>query len=154
MPLEFVFLKMELDDHYFMQHALKEAEKAALADEVPVGAVVVVEQRIIARAHNLTERLKDVTAHAEMQAITAAAHYLNGKYLVGCTLYVTLEPCVMCAGALAWSQLKGVVFAATDPKRGFQQAGLALHPKTQLRFGVMAQEASALLEDFFAKKRK
>ena len=154
MPLEFVFLNMELDDHYFMKQALAEAEKAAFADEVPVGAVVVVEQRIIARAHNLTERLHDVTAHAEMQAITAAANYLNGKYLVGCTLYVTLEPCVMCAGALVWSQLDRVVFGASDSKRGFQQANLDLHPKTILSGGVLAEEAKALLDAFFAKKRK
>ena len=154
MPLEFVFLNMELDDQYFMKQALAEAEKAAFADEVPVGAVVVVGQRIIARAHNLTERLHDVTAHAEMQAITAAANYLNGKYLVGCTLYVTLEPCVMCAGALAWSQLDRVVFGAGDSKRGFQQAALNLHPKTSLSGGVMAAEAKGLLDAFFAKKRK
>jgi tRNA(adenine34) deaminase len=154
MPLEFVFLNMELDDQYFMKQALVEAEKAAFADEVPVGAVVVVGQRIIARAHNLTERLHDVTAHAEMQAITAAANYLNGKYLVGCTLYVTLEPCVMCAGALAWSQLDRVVFGAGDSKRGFQQAALNLHPKTSLSGGVMAAEAKLLLDAFFAKKRK
>ena len=113
---------MELDDVYFMKLALQEAEQAAALDEVPVGAVVVVDQRVIARAHNLTERLHDVTAHAEMQALTSAAHFLNGKYLVGCTLYVTLEPCVMCAGALAWSQLNRVVYGASDPKRGFQQA--------------------------------
>ena len=132
MPLEFVFLNMELDDQFFMKQALIEAEKAALADEVPVGAVVVVGQRIIARAHNLTERLHDVTAHAEMQAITAAANHLNGKYLIDCTLYVTLEPCVMCAGALRWSQLDRVVYGATDSKRGFQQAALTLHPKTKV----------------------
>src|SRR6056300_1864684 len=116
---------MDQDDTYYMKLALQEAEKAQELGEVPVGAVVVVDQRVIARAHNLTERLHDVTAHAEMQALTSAAHFLNGKYLVGCTLYVTLEPCVMCAGALAWSQLNRVVFAATDPKRGLQQAGLA-----------------------------
>ena len=108
---------MELDDVYFMKLALQEAKQAAALDEVPVGAVVVVDQRVIARAHNLTERLHDVTAHAEMQALTSAAHFLNGKYLVGCTLYVTLEPCVMCAGALAWSQLNRVVYGASDPKK-------------------------------------
>src|SRR5210317_2228539 len=114
MVLVFVFLSMELDDTYFMQQAMAEAQKAFDADEVPVGAVVVVENRIIARAHNLTERLKDVTAHAEMQAITAAAHFLNGKYLRDCTLYVTLEPCVMCMGALYWSQLRRIVYGASD----------------------------------------
>ena len=154
MPSEFVFLNMELDDQFFMKQALIEAEKAALADEVPVGAVVVVGQRIIARAHNLTERLHDVTAHAEMQAITAAANHLNGKYLIDCTLYVTLEPCVMCAGALRWSQLDRVVYGATDSKRGFQQAALTLHPKTKVKWGHMAEEAKALLDTFFAKKRK
>ena len=137
MVLDFVFLKMQLDDTFFMKQALAEAEKAFQSDEVPVGAIVVVGDRIIARAHNLTERLNDVTAHAEMQAITSAANFLNGKYLVGCTLYVTLEPCVMCAGALTWSKLEAVVFAASDMKRGFAQAGLNLHPKTAIRSGVM-----------------
>jgi len=153
MRLVFVFLSMEMDDFFFMKQAMVEAEKAFNADEVPVGAVVVVADRIIARAHNLTERLNDVTAHAEMQAITSAANFLNGKYLVGCTLYVTLEPCVMCAGALRWSQLERVVFAASDSQRGFIQAGLSLHPKTALRSGVMADEAKNLLDRFFAKKR-
>ena len=110
---------MELNDDYFMKFALKEAERAAIQNEIPVGAVVVVEDKIIARAHNLTQRLNDVTAHAEMQAITSAANYLNGKYLVGCTLYVTLEPCVMCAGALIWSQLNRLVYGASDPKKVF-----------------------------------
>ena len=154
MPSEFVFLNMELDDQFFMKQALIEAEKAALADEVPVGAVVVVGQRIIARAHNLTERLHDVTAHAEMQAITAAANHLNGKYLIDCTLYVTLEPCVMCAGALTWSQLDRVVYGASDSKRGFQQVALSLHPKTMVNGGLMAEESKTLLDTFFAKKRK
>ena len=149
----FVFLNMEMDDYYFMKQAMVEAEKGFHSDEVPVGAVVVVGNRIIARAHNLTERLNDVTAHAEMQAITSAANFLNGKYLLGCTLYVTLEPCVMCAGALTWSQLKKVVFAAPDSKRGFTQAGLSLHPKTLIRSGVMEDEAKNLLNQFFAKKR-
>ncbi|MDA8948367.1 nucleoside deaminase [Flavobacteriaceae bacterium] len=153
MPLDFVFLSMKLDDAYFMKQALVEAEKAFHADEVPVGAVVVVGDRIIARAHNLTERLKDVTAHAEMQAITSAANFLNGKYLVGCTLYVTLEPCVMCIGALSWSQLEGVVYGAFDSKRGFTRTGLNLHPKTAVRSGVLAEEAKNLLDQFFAKKR-
>ena len=147
------FYSMAQDDAYYMKLALQEAEKAQELGEVPVGAVVVVDQRVIARAHNLTERLNDVTAHAEMQAITAAAHFLNGKYLVGCTLYVTLEPCIMCAGALQWSQLSRVVYGATDSKRGFQQAGIQLHPKTQLTGGVLKKEAKALLDQFFAKKR-
>ena len=121
MVLVFVFLSMELDDTYFMQQAMAEAQKAFDADEVPVGAVVVVADRIIARAHNLTERLKDVTAHAEMQAITSAANFLNGKYLTGCTLYVTLEPCIMCAGALVWSKLDRIVFAASDAHRGLSK---------------------------------
>lgn len=136
-----------------MKHALAEAEKAFQKDEVPVGAVVVVDQRIIARAHNLTEQLNDVTAHAEMQAITAAAHFLNGKYLKECTLYVTLEPCVMCMGALYWSQLKRLVFGAFDPQRGFQQAQVMPHPKTQITSGVLASEAELLMQDFFKQKR-
>ncbi len=146
-------VKNSFDDQYFMKQALAEAQQAFEKDEVPVGAVVVVEQRIIARAHNLTEQLNDVTAHAEMQAITAAAHFLNGKYLKECTLYVTLEPCVMCMGALYWSQLKRLVFAAADPKRGFQQSGVAAHPKTTIASGVMALEAEALLQQFFKRKR-
>jgi tRNA(adenine34) deaminase len=145
---------MDLDDQHYMQQALNEAKKGLETDEVPVGAVVVVGGRIIARAHNLTERLRDVTAHAEMQAITAAADFLNGKYLIGCTLYVTLEPCVMCAGALSWSQLDRVVFAASDSKRGFLQAGVSLHPKTKIQSGLMANEAKALLDIFFTTKRK
>ena len=145
---------MELDDAYFMKQALVEAEKAERADEVPVGAVIVVNQQIIARGHNLTERLKDVTAHAEMQAITSAAHYLNGKYLKGCTLYVSLEPCVMCAGALAWSQMDRLVFAASDAKRGFLQAGVSLHPKTQISGGILADQSKELLDRFFAQKRE
>lgn len=153
MPLDFVFLRMQLDDSFFMKQALLEAEKAFHADEIPVGAVVVVGDRIIARAHNLTERLHDVTAHAEMQAITSAANFLNGKYLVGCTLYVTLEPCVMCAGALTWSQLERVVYGASDSKRGFAQAGLNLHPKTVIRNGVLAEKSKNILDRFFAKKR-
>lgn len=148
-----VFLKMEKKDHFFMQQALAEAQKALLADEVPVGAVIVHQDRIIARAHNLTERLNDVTAHAEMQAITSAAHFLNGKYLINCTLYVTLEPCVMCAGALYWSQLQRVVVGAADPKRGFLQAGVSLHPKTSLTTKLLAIEAKALLNQFFSQKR-
>ena len=136
-----------------MNQALVQARKAYDADEVPVGAVIVIDNRIISRAHNLTERLKDVTAHAEMQAITAAAHFLNGKYLSDCTLYVTLEPCVMCMGAIYWSQLSRIVFAANDSKRGYQQARLNPHPKAIVHGGIMGDEAQALLNDFFHKKR-
>ena len=125
------------DDNYFMKQALIEAQKAFEADEVPVGAVIAIDNKIIARAHNLTERLNDVTAHAEMQAITSAANYLNGKYLIGCTLYVTLEPCVMCIGAIYWARLSRIVFAAGDPKRGFQRAHLNLHPKSTVSSGIM-----------------
>jgi tRNA(adenine34) deaminase len=144
---------MELDDTYFMKKALEQAEIAFEQDEVPVGAVVVVNQRIIARAHNLTERLKDVTAHAEMQAITAAANYLNGKYLKGCTLYVTLEPCVMCTGALYWSQLDRIVFGASDQKRGFLSQGAKPHPKTKIAGGVLSEKSAELMEKFFKSKR-
>ena len=141
------------DDHYFMKQALVEAQKAYDAEEVPVGAVVVIDNKIIARAHNLTERLNDVTAHAEMQAITSAAHFLNGKYLNDCILYVTLEPCVMCMGAIYWSQLSKIVFGAKDKKREYQQAHLQAHPKASVYGGVMADEAAALLHTFFQKKR-
>ena len=147
-------MEIRLDDNYFMKQALIEAQKAYESGEVPVGAVVVVDQKIIARAHNLTERLTDVTAHAEMQAITSAANFLNGKYLKGCTIYVTLEPCVMCLGALYWSQLSRIVFGASDPKRGFLQANLSPHPKTTVEKGVMEKEASDLLNTFFRSKRK
>ena len=147
-------MEILLDDNYFMKQALIEAQKAYESDEVPVGAVVVVDQKIIARAHNLTERLTDVTAHAEMQAITSAANFLNGKYLKGCTIYVTLEPCVMCLGALYWSQLRRIVYGASDPKRGFLQANLSPHPKTTVEKGVMENEASDLLNTFFRSKRK
>ena len=141
-------------DIYFMRQALQEAQKAALRDEVPVGAVVVCQGRIIARGHNLTETLTDVTAHAEMQAITAAAGFLGGKYLVDCTLYVTVEPCVMCAGALGWSQISRIVYGAADEKRGFARfAPLALHPKTEVVSGVLEAECSALMKDFFKRKR-
>jgi tRNA(adenine34) deaminase len=141
-------------DERFMQEALKEARKAFDADEVPVGAIIVSDNRIIARGHNLTERLTDVTAHAEMQAITAAAGYLGGKYLTDCTLYVTLEPCLMCAGALHWAQIKRIVFGAHDQKRGYQRiATPVLHPKTQVEGGVMEAECAALLKTFFQAKR-
>jgi tRNA(adenine34) deaminase len=141
-------------DEWFMREALKEAEKAYEAGEVPVGAVVVCEQKIIGKGHNLTERLKDVTAHAEMQAITAAANHLGAKYLTDCTLYVTLEPCIMCAGAIFWAQFGKVVIGAEDPKRGFLQNGKSiLHPKTELSTGVLAKEASELLKRFFKQLR-
>ena len=144
-----------LDDTYFMKQALLEAQKASERGEVPVGAVVVCRERIIARAHNLTEALNDVTAHAEMQAITAAANVLGGKYLNECTLYVTLEPCVMCAGAIAWAQTGKLVFGGEDEKRGFQKyAAQALHPKTVVVKGVLADECLGLMEAFFAGKRK
>lgn len=137
-----------------MQQALQEARKAAEAGEVPVGAVVVCRDRIIARAHNLTETLNDVTAHAEMQAITAAANALGGKYLTDCTLYVTVEPCVMCAGAIAWAQMGKLVFGAVDEKRGYRRyAPQALHPKTEVVTGVKAEECAQLMKDFFKKKR-
>jgi tRNA(adenine34) deaminase len=140
---------------YFMKQAMLEAKQAYEKDEVPVGAVVVCEQQIIARAHNQTERLHDVTAHAEMLAITAASEYLGSKYLVNCTLYVTLEPCVMCAGALAWSQLEGLVYAASDEKRGFMRYGKELlHPRTKVEMGIMAAEGEELMRSFFQKRRK
>ncbi len=141
------------DDNYFMKKALQEAEAAFNVGEVPVGAVVVVKNRIIGRAHNLTERLNDVTAHAEMQAITAAANFLGGKYLTGCTLYVTLEPCQMCAGALYWSQISKIVYATSDLERGFREMGTTLHPKTEVVGGVLEKEASELLKRFFIQKR-
>jgi tRNA(adenine34) deaminase len=141
-------------DHYFMQQAILEAHKATKCDEVPVGAVIVCKGRIIARGHNLTETLTDVTAHAEMQAITAATGFLGGKYLTDCTLYVTLEPCVMCAGALGWSQISRIVYGASDEKRGYKKyAPHSLHPKTEVLCGVLEQECSKLLKDFFKKKR-
>ena len=143
------------DDAYFMKKALVEANVAFDMDEIPIGAVVVCQNQIIARAHNLTEQLTDVTAHAEMQAITAAANYLGGKYLTDCTLYVTVEPCVMCAGALGWSQIGRVVFGARDEKRAFQKlAPEALHVKTELVEGILADECGALMQDFFARKRR
>ena len=143
-----------MDDSYFMKQALQEAAKAGERGEVPVGAVVECGGRIIARAHNLTEALTDVTAHAEMQAITSAASTLGGKYLTECTLYVTVEPCVMCAGAIGWAQLKRVVFGAPDEKRGYRRfAPQALHPKTQVDCGVLADECATLMKDFFARKR-
>lgn len=141
------------DDTYFMKKALQEAEMAFEKGEVPIGAIVVVENRIIARSHNLTEQLNDVTAHAEMQAITAAANFLGGKYLKGCTLYVTLEPCQMCAGALYWSQISKIVYATEDPQRGCGVMGTKLHPKTTIIGGLLEDEASELLKKFFIQKR-
>ena len=142
------------DDNFYMKQALHEAQRAFERGEVPVGAVVVCRDRIIARSHNLTETLNDVTAHAEMQAITAAANYLGGKYLADCTLYVTVEPCVMCAGALAWSQIERVVYGADDPKRGYSTVGKnLLHPKTTVTSGVMQQECEALMKEFFKSLR-
>lgn len=145
---------MELfTDEYFMRMALSEAKNAMENNEVPVGAIIVSGNKILAKCHNLTELLNDVTAHAEMQAITSAANFLGGKYLLNCTLYVTLEPCVMCAGALYWSQISKVVFGASDPKRGFRQAGITLHPKAEIISGILENDCSVLIKDFFQKKR-
>ena len=141
-------------DEYFMKQAMQEAYKAFNENEIPVGAVIVSNNRIIARSHNLTERLNDVTAHAEMQAITAAANYLGGKYLKDCTLYVTLEPCNMCAGALAWSQITKIVYGASDEKRGFSRFSPSpLHPRTEVISGILEEESAELIRSFFAKKR-
>lgn len=148
MQLENIF-----DDNYFMKKALQEAEMAFEKGEVPVGAVIVIDNRVIARGHNLTETLNDVTAHAEMQAITAAANFLGGKYLKRCTLYVTLEPCQMCAGALYWSQIANIVYGARDEERGCIKLNTKLHPKTVMKGGIMAEEASQLLKKFFIQKR-
>ncbi len=145
----------EKADERFMAEALKEAGKAAAADEVPVGAVVVCEGRIIARAHNLCERLRDVTAHAEMQVVTAAANYLGGKYLNGCTLYVTLEPCVMCAGALRWARIDRLVYGAADDKMGYTLVKQPLlHPKTRVKKAVLAESSAQWLRRYFQDKRK
>lgn len=142
------------DDEYFMREALKEAENAFAIEEVPVGAVIVSGERIIARSHNLTEHLNDVTAHAEMQAFTAASEYIGGKFLDDCTLYVTLEPCVMCAGAAFWTRISRMVFGAADEKRGYSLTGQhLLHPKTMVTKGVLEEECSTLLKSFFEKKR-
>lgn len=141
-------------DEYYMKEALKEAQKAFNEDEIPVGAVVVCDNKIIARAHNMTEKLNDVTAHAEMLAITSATNFLGGKYLNECSLYVTLEPCIMCGGALYWSQIKKVVYASSDLKRGFSNIEEnILHPKTEIIRGIMQQEASDLITSFFKSKR-
>lgn len=149
--------KMEFtvfSDESFMREALKEARKALVKDEVPIGAVIVCENRVIARAHNLTEQLNDVTAHAEMQAFTAASGFMGGKYLEGCTLYVTVEPCVMCAGASFWSQISRIVYGAGDIKRGYSLlSSSVLHPRTKVTSGVLAEECGELMKDFFRKKR-
>ncbi|MBP7173095.1 MAG: nucleoside deaminase [Cloacibacterium sp.] len=138
---------------YFMKMALQEAQYALEKDEVPIGCVVVSNNRIIARAHNLTQQLNDVTAHAEMQAITSAAHFLGGKYLKDCTLYVTLEPCVMCAGALFWSQVSKIVIGARDEKRGYINKNIQLHPQTEIISGILENECSVLIKGFFRAKR-
>lgn len=143
-----------LDDNYFMRQALQEAQKAFDADEVPIGAVIVADGRVIARAHNLVETLNDTTAHAEMQAITSASDVLGGKYLSKCTLYVTVEPCTMCAGALGWAQISRIVYGAGDNKRGFSKYSTnVLHPKTTLTSGIMEEECSEIMKRFFEKKR-
>ena len=142
------------NDERFMREALVEAHRALERDEIPIGAVIVADDRIVGRGHNLTETLHDVTAHAEMQAITAAAEHLGGKYLDQCTIYVTVEPCVMCAGALGWSQIGRVVYGAPDEKRGFQRfAPQALHPRCTVTAGILKEECARLMQDFFKKKR-
>ena len=140
-------------DEYYMKMALQEAEMALEKEEVPIGCIIVSNNRIIAKAHNLTETLNDVTAHAEMQAITSAANYLGGKYLQKCTLYVTLEPCVMCCGALNWSQISKVVIGARDEQRGFINKNLQLHPKTEIMTGIMENECSVIVKEFFKNRR-
>lgn len=146
-------VSLETDEKY-MRLAIKEAQEAFDSDEVPVGAVIVSGGRVVGRGHNLVETLVDVTAHAEIQAITAAASTLGGKYLTDCTLYVTVEPCVMCAGALAWSQIGRIVYGASDAKRGYSRIGdRLLHPRTEVRTGVLAEECERLMTDFFAKLR-
>jgi tRNA(adenine34) deaminase len=141
-------------DEFYMKEAFKEAQKALEKDEVPVGAVIVCKNTIIARAHNLTEQLNDITAHAEMQAITSAANYLGVKYLNECTIYITLEPCIMCAGALNWAQIGKIVFAAKDEKKGYSTLDQnILHPKTEVISGILEKECSEILKDFFKKKR-
>ena len=147
-------IKRIMNDEYYMKRALDEARQALTEGEIPIGAVVVCKDRIIARAHNLTETLTDVTAHAEMQAITMAANELGGKYLTDCTLYVTVEPCVMCAGAIGWAQLPRIVYGAPDPKRGFREyAPRALHPKAQCIGGILEEECRQLMQEFFRQKR-
>jgi tRNA(adenine34) deaminase len=148
------FMLSILSDEHYMKMALNEAQKAFDSDEVPVGAIIVCQNQIIAKAHNQTQLLNDVTAHAEILAITSASSYLNQKYLTDCTLYVTLEPCIMCAGALFWSQISRVVFAAPDDKRGFMRYGKELlHPETKLEFGIMMDECGEIIRRFFKEKR-
>ncbi|MFV0483967.1 MAG: nucleoside deaminase [Bacteroidales bacterium] len=142
-----------LTDEYFMKKAIEQAELARLKDEIPVGAIIVSNNMIVARAHNMTETLNDVTAHAEMQAITIAADYLGGKYLSDCTMYVTLEPCSMCAGALRWSQISRIVYGASDTKHGMNKHPMLLHPKTEVKHGVLEEECGILLSNFFKNKR-
>ena len=154
MKLYFWLMENIFTDEYFMKKALQEAQYAFDKGEVPVGAIVVIDNKVIARSHNLTEMLHDVTAHAEMQSITAAANYLGGKYLKDCTLYVTIEPCQMCAGALYWSQISKIVFGARDEQRGFIAMGTKLHPKTTVVSGIMEEDAAILMKLFFALKRK
>ncbi|MGY0390932.1 nucleoside deaminase [Bizionia sp. KMM 8389] len=146
-------METPFDDVYFMRKALQEAELAFEAQEIPVGAVIVIDNKIIARGHNLTEMLNDVTAHAEMQAITAAANFLGGKYLHNCTMYVTLEPCQMCGGALYWSQISRIVYGARDETRGCINLNTKLHPKTKIEGGVLAEEAANLMKRFFIERR-
>ncbi|WP_262489774.1 nucleoside deaminase [Hymenobacter sp. DG25A] len=141
-------------DEQYMREALKQAQYALVEEEIPIGAVVVMDRQIIARAYNQTEKLRDVTAHAEMLALTAAANHVGNKYLSDCTLYVTVEPCVMCAGASFWAQVKRVVYGAPEDKRGFRRHGNLLHPRTELVSGIMANECAALMQEFFARKRK
>ena len=142
------------DDEHWMRHALREGEQAFSADEVPIGAVIVCRDQLIGRGHNLTERLNDVTAHAEMQAITAAAEFLGGKYLHECVLYVTVEPCVMCAGALNWAHMGRIVFGVFDEKAGYRRIGnTLLHPKTKITGGVLEPQCADLMKAFFKKKR-
>lgn len=151
------YLTMDLSvysDEYYMKEALKEAQKAFDKDEIPIGAVVVCNNRIIARAHNLTEQLNDVTAHAEMQAFTSAANYLGGKYLDECILYVTIEPCVMCAGASYWTQIKKIVYGAEDEKRGYSKIrSKILHPNTKVVSGILEEECAEMMKKFFKEKR-
>ena len=152
--MNYFCVMMDFDDQYFMNEAYKEALIASDKDEVPVGAVIVANNRIISRAHNLTETLTDVTAHAEMQAITSAANSIGGKYLTDCTLFVTLEPCVMCSGAIFWSQISRVVYGASDKKRGFSSGNHnILHSKTEIVKGILEEKCAALLSDFFKRKR-
>jgi tRNA(adenine34) deaminase len=146
-------MKLEYDSKYFMNKAIEEAQMALSKGEVPIGAVVVIDNQIIARGHNLTETLNDVTAHAEILAITAAENYLGGKFLDGCTMYVTLEPCQMCAGALYWSRISHLFYAAKDLKRGFTTMGSKLHPKTKVSSGVLENESKDMLEKFFIARR-